>query len=130
MGVIVSTSKQEIHMQAKSKTQIAKEMISSGSEYGEVEQVTGLRRDSIRKIAHVMRCDGELDRKISKQHYRYIGKNDKGQVVEFRSLADANENGFHCASVSACARGLRESYAGYKWERKSVYRAGGGKFPD
>lgn len=117
-------------MQAKSKTQIAKEMISSGSEYGEVEQVTGLRRDSIRKIAHVMRCDGELDRKISKQHYKYIGKNDKGQVVEFLSLADANANGFHCASVSACARGLRESYAGYKWERKSVYRAGGSKFPD
>lgn len=117
-------------MQAKSKTQIAKEMISSGSEYGGIEQATGLKRDSIRKIAHVMRCDGELDRKISKQHYRYIGKNDKGQVVESRSLADANENGFHCASVSACARGLRESYAGYRLERESVYRAGGGKFPD
>ena len=119
-----------VYMQAKSKTQIAKEMIALGSNYGEVEQSTGLKRDIIRKIAHVMRCDGELDRKISKQHYRYIGKNDKGQVVEFKSLADANANGFHCAYVSACARGLRESYAGYKWERQSVYRAGGRKFPD
>lgn len=117
-------------MQAKSKTQIAKEMIAFGSNYGEVEQATGLKRDSIRKIAHVMRCNGELDRKIRKQHYRYIGKNEDNQVVEFRSLADADANGFHCASVSACARGLRESYAGYKWERESVYRAGGRKFPD
>lgn len=117
-------------MQAKSKTQIAKEMIQSGSDYGEVEQATGLKRGSIRKIAHVMRCSGELDRNIRKQHYWYIGKNDDGQVVEFRSLADADANGFHCASVSACAMGLRESYAGYKWERESVYRAGGRKFPD
>lgn len=117
-------------MQAKSKTQIAREMIESGSNYGEVERATGLKRDSIRKIAHVMRCNGGLDRKIRKQHYRYIGKNDKGQVVEFRSLADASENGFNCGNVSACARGLRESYAGYKWERESVYRAGGRKFPD
>jgi len=114
----------------KSKTQIAKEMIRSGSNYGEVEQATGLKRDSIRKIAHVMRCNGELDRKIRKQHYRYIGKNDKGQIVEFMSLADASANGFNCGNVSACARGLRKSYAGYKWERESVYRAGGRKFPD
>lgn len=117
-------------MKEKSKTQMAREMILSGSDYAEVEQATGLKRDSIRKIAHVMRCNGELDRKIRKQHYRYIGKNNDGQVVEFRSLADADANGFHCASVSACARGFRESYAGYKWERESVYRAGGGKFPD
>lgn len=117
-------------MQAKSKTQIARDMIKSGRNYGEVEQATGLKRGSIRKIAHVMRFNGELDRKIRKQHYRYIGKNDKGQVVEFRSLADASSNGFNCGNVSACARGLRESYAGYKWERESVYRAGGRKFPD
>lgn len=119
-----------IYMKSKSKTQIAKEMIALCSNYGDVEQATGLKRVSIRKIAHAMRCNGELDRKIRKQHYRYIGKNDDGQVVEFRSLADADANGFHCASVSACARGLRESYAGYKWERESVYRAGGSKFPD
>lgn len=43
-----------VYMQAKSKTQIAKEMISSGSEYGEVEQATGLKRDSIRKLP--MQC--------------------------------------------------------------------------
>lgn len=120
----------DIHMQAKSKTQIAKEMIIGGSDYAEVEQATGLKRDSIRKIAHVMRCDGKLTRKIRKQHYKYTGKNEDGQVVEFKSLADADDNGFSPGPVSACARGLRESYAGYKWERESVYRACGRKFPD
>jgi len=117
-------------MQAKSKTQIAREMILGGSDYAEVEQKTGLKRDSIRKIAHVMRGEGKLTRVIRKQHYRYIGVNEDGQVVEFKSLSDANDNGFYHNSVSACARGLRESYAGYKWRRESVYRAGGGKFPD
>lgn len=114
----------------KSKTQIAREMILNGSEYGEIEQETGLKRDSIRKIAHVMRCDGNLTHRIRKQHYKYIGESESGQVVEFRSLEDANDNGFYCGSVSACARGLRESYAGYKWRRESVYRSGGGRFPD
>lgn len=117
-------------MQAKSKTQIAKEMIQSGSNYGDVELATGLKRGSIRKIAHVMRCSGELNRKIRKQHYRYIGENDKGQIVEFKSLADADKNGFHRSSLSACVKGLRDSYAGYVWRRESVYRAGGRKFPD
>ena len=107
---------------SKLKTHIAREMILAGNTYSEIEQLTGLRRESIRSIRSKMRSCGAAVTGARKVHYIYIGRNDAGQEVEFVNLGDASAQGFHGPAVSAACRGLRESYAGYTWRRMAAWR--------
>ena len=107
---------------SKLRTHVAREMLLAGNNYSEIEQVTALRRETIRSLRSKMRDAGQVEGTARKVHYTYIGRNDAGQKVEFVNLGDASAQGFHGPAVSAACRGLRDSYAGYTWRRVAAWR--------
>lgn len=45
-----------------------------------------------------------------------------GTVVQFRSMAEAADEGFSQSCISRCVRGVAEVHAGYRWETSNPLR--------
>lgn len=101
---------------SETKSSRARRMIIDGADYQSVCDATWLTRPAVRAIAYNMRKAG-FDVPIVQVKYEYTGKNKRGQVVKFSSLAEIKANNFSDALVSLCVNGHRESHAGYKWTR-------------
>lgn len=41
-----------------------------------------------------------------------------GEIIEFKSIAEAKRNGFNAGNISACCLGKRKKHKGYNWKFK------------
>lgn len=97
----------------------ARKMLLAGEDRKRIAAETGLRLESIRSIASVMRKNG-VSLPEAQKRYEYTGVSRIGQVVRFNSLREGLAMGFKGEHVSLCVNGHKKSYCGYVWSRVEI----------
>lgn len=65
-----------------------------------------------RKITEKFRL--AIKEKLSKKIQRRDIKT--GEILDYKSIADAKREGFSAGNISACCRGVRKKHMGYEWK--------------
>ena len=60
---------------------------------------------------------------LREQTIPVVGVNVKtGECNYYKSMMEAERNGFHSGHISDCVRGINKSHKGYKWFKQSEYK--------
>ncbi|WP_436945636.1 NUMOD4 domain-containing protein [Staphylococcus xylosus] len=60
---------------------------------------------------------------LREQTIPIVGVNiETGECNYYKSMMEAERNGFHSGHISACVRGINKSHKGYKWFEQSEYK--------